>query len=425
MKVQFGDHVETVDALDAHLDMVIDRVSEIRLAVARLDADMAVCLAEAAKIADARAAERRPATASLSDARARERQLVATEIATATIQSERTVARMINDAESLVHDFPATLAALRDGTVTAMHTRHLVAHASAVPTEARAEFETRLLEVAATETAYRFDDKARRMRELAHPESITVRAQAARDDRSVFFAPECDGMATLTHYLPATEAVAIDDLLDKVARSERSADDPRTHAQRRADALTTLVLSPDNPARPASISAAVMVTVPAATIAGGDEPGELHGYGSIDPDTAREIAATAPTFLRVLTHPVSGEPTVITRHWGRAVADNLRGHDRYSASPELRLALAAIDETCRFPHCSRRANRCELDHTRDWANDGGTTPENLAYLCSRHHHLKHETGWTVESDPDRPRHLKWTSPHGRSYSTAPARAPAE
>ncbi|MFB2599680.1 HNH endonuclease signature motif containing protein [Herbiconiux sp. P17] len=100
------------------------------------------------------------------------------------------------------------------------------------------------------------------------------------------------------------------------------------------------------------------------------------------------------------------------------------GPDRYSASPELRLVLAAIDQTCRFPGCSRRANRCELDHTQDWAHGGTTHPENLTYLCSRHHHLKHDTGWTVQPDPDQPRHLNWRSPHGRQYTTAPPRAPS-
>ena len=144
MKVRFGDHVEASDAHDARLDAVIDRVRVIRAAAARLDAELSECLAEAAQIADDRAAERRPITASLSDARAKERQLVATEIATATRQSERTVARMINDAERLVHDYPRTLAALQNGHVSVMHTRHLVAHASAVPAEARAGFETSL-----------------------------------------------------------------------------------------------------------------------------------------------------------------------------------------------------------------------------------------------------------------------------------------
>jgi hypothetical protein len=442
--------VTRTEELDARLDAEIDELHEIDLQVAGLDARRARCLAATAQIADERAAMMSPTGGSVSDAREGERKLVAIEIATATLRSERTVARMINEAEQLVREFPATLAALSDGRVSALHTRHLLAHASTLPAAARPAFEARLLEEAAAMPAHRFNEQARRMRETAHPESITVRNRQAREERSVWLSPECDGMATLTHHLPAVEAVAIDDLLDKIARAERSDTDPRTHPQRRADALTRLVLTPDNPARPASITAAVLVTIPAATVAGvSDAPGELHGYGPIDPDTARTIAATAPTFLRVLTHPVTGDPTMVTRHWGRAAADHLpatatarpatvtarptigtdgraeTGRDRHDASPELRLVLAAIDETCRFPHCGRRANRCELDHTQDWANGGATTAENLTYLCSRHHHLKHDTRWTVQPDPDRPRHLNWHSPHGREYSTAPARAPAD
>ncbi|MCS5717060.1 HNH endonuclease [Herbiconiux sp. CPCC 205763] len=436
--------VTRTEELDARLDAVIDELREVDLLTAGLDARRARGLAAAAVIADERAGLVSPVGREFSAARDGERTLVAVEIATATLRSERTVARMMNEAEQLVRDYPTTLAALENGRVSALHTRHLVAHACTLPADARPEFEARLLAEAVVLPAHRFAEKARRMRETAHPESIVVRHRQAREERSVWLSPECDGMATLTHHLPAVDAVAIDDLLDKIARAERSDTDPRTHPQRRADALTRLILTPDNPARPASITATVLVTVPAATVAGvSDEPGELHGYGPIDADTARAIAATAPTFLRVLTHPVTGEPTVITRHWGRATADHLptrdaatrpttganggdeAGRDRYSASPELRLVLAAIDQTCRFPGCGRRANRCELDHTHDWAHGGATTAENLTYLCSRHHHLKHDTGWTVKPDPDRPRHLNWRSPHGRHHHTAPARAPAD
>ncbi|WP_382308560.1 DUF222 domain-containing protein [Herbiconiux sp. UC225_62] len=413
------------EELDARLDAAIDELHDIDRATAGLDARRARCLAAVAEIADERAA----LVSGGSAVREGERRLVAVEIATATRRSERTVAGMINNAEQLVHDYPATLSALSDGRVSGLHARHLIAHASTLPAEARPGFEARLLAEAAVLSPHRFNERARRLRETCHPESITVRHRQAREERSVWLSPECDGMATLTHYLPAVDAVAVDDLLDKIARSERSDTDPRTHLQRRADALTRLILTPDNPARPASITASVLVTVPAATIAGlSDQPGDLHGYGPIDPGTARAIAATAPTFLRVLTHPTTREPTMITRHWGRPVADHPTdgdGRDRYSAPPELRLVLAAIDQTCRFPGCSRRANRCELDHTRDWAHHGTTTPENLTYLCSRHHHLKHETRWTVHPHPDRPRHLNWRSPHGRNYTTAPPPAPAD
>ncbi len=112
MKVRFGDHVTTVETLDTRLDAVIDHVLAIRRHQASLDADMVRGLAEAARLADDRAAADRAAldpeaggrlgAVTTAEARARHRQLVATEIATATRQSERTVARMMNDAESLV-----------------------------------------------------------------------------------------------------------------------------------------------------------------------------------------------------------------------------------------------------------------------------------------------------------------------------------
>ncbi|SDY85747.1 HNH endonuclease signature motif containing protein [Herbiconiux ginsengi] len=463
--------VARTEELDARLDTAIDELHDIDRATASLDARRARCLAAVGRIADERAALSSPTGRGLSEAREGERRLVAVEIATATRRSERTVARMINDAEHLVHDYPATLTALEHGRVSGLHARHLIAHACTLPAHARPGFEARLLAEAAVLPAHRFAERARRLRETAHPDSITIRHRQAREERSVWLSPECDGMATLTHHLPAVEAIAIDDLLDKIARAERSDTDPRTHLQRRADALTRLILTPGNPARPASITANVLVTVPATTIAGTtDQPGDLHGYGPIDPDTARAIAATAPTFLRILTHPVTREPTMITRHRGRPVADHPTtstptagdrlpradadadsateaaaptdqrptggapvgshpdagdgsGRERYSAAPELRLVLAAIDQTCRFPGCNRRANRCELDHTMDWAHGGTTTPESLTYLCPRHHHLKHNTRWTVEPDPDRPRHLNWRSPHGRQHTTAPPPPP--
>ncbi|SDZ09971.1 HNH endonuclease signature motif containing protein, partial [Herbiconiux ginsengi] len=195
--------------------------------------------------------------------------------------------------------------------------------------------------------------------------------------------------------------------------------DARTHAQRRCDALTDLILGRRDRPR---ITPTVLITAPATTIAGiSDDPGTLHGYGPIDPDTTRAIAATAPTFLHALLHPETGTPTTITRHRHHPVASPTpaSGHDRYTPSPILRTALTMLDETCRFPGCGRRANRCELDHTKPWADGGTTTPDNLAHLCSRHHHLKHQSGWKVTQDRHGRRHLTWTSPRGATYTTTP------
>ncbi|WP_264797380.1 13E12 repeat family protein, partial [Arthrobacter mangrovi] len=50
-----------------------------------------------------------------------------------------------------------------------------------------------------------------------------------------------------------------------------------------------------------NVKAFVAVTIPLATAAGGDEPGELAGYGPIPPDMARRIAGLAKSWLPVIT----------------------------------------------------------------------------------------------------------------------------
>ncbi|WP_353807265.1 HNH endonuclease signature motif containing protein [Agromyces sp. SYSU T00194] len=76
------------------------------------------------------------------------------------------------------------------------------------------------------------------------------------------------------------------------------------------------------------------------------------------------------------------------------------------------------DGTCRFPGCDRRADASEIDHTVDWAAGGETGHDNLAHLCARHHHLKHEAGWRVVQRGGGV--LEWRSPLGREYTTDPA-----
>ncbi|MCS5719653.1 HNH endonuclease [Herbiconiux sp. CPCC 205763] len=150
----------------------------------------------------------------------------------------------------------------------------------------------------------------------------------------------------------------------------------------------------------------VVVTVPALSLLGHDAgAAELHGFGPIDIRTARRLAARAPSFVRILTHPDTGETISV-------------GRTRYRPPPDLRLALLLDDESCRFPNCNRRAESCELDHTADWAHGGETGRANLHHLCPKHHHLKHDsTGWSVAARPGRT--LEWRSPTGRHYVTAP------
>jgi len=152
----------------------------------------------------------------------------------------------------------------------------------------------------------------------------------------------------------------------------------------------------------------VVLTVPVLALLGvGDEPASLEGVGPIDLDTARELAAAAPSFLRVLTHPETGAVLSV-------------GRERYVPPADLRAALLVRDGTCRFPGCARRAVRCDVDHAIAWQDGGRTSIDNLAHLCRKHHRLKHAAGWTVTHESGGT--LRFTSPSGSTAVSEPALA---
>lgn len=183
----------------------------------------------------------------------------------------------------------------------------------------------------------------------------------------------------------------------------------RTMDELRADILADLLLTGAPTAHGTggalgAITAHVQVTVPVLTLAGtDDEPALLAGHGPIDADTARHLAAGAPGWDRVLTHPHTGMPLAV---------------DRYRPSAELKRFLRVRDEHCRFPGCRQPPWRCDVDHTIDAARGGSTSACNLAHFCKSHHILKHASDWKVRQLGGGV--LEWSSPTGRVYRDRPA-----
>lgn len=193
------------------------------------------------------------------------------------------------------------------------------------------------------------------------------------------------------------------------AESHAHHPDPRTMDQVRADLLCELLLtgiptSFDVNAALGAITGRVQITVPALTLAGDDSAGPalLAGYGPIDPDIGRRLAALAPGWDRVFTDPYTGEPLAI---------------DRYRPNAQLKRYLAARDEHCRAPGCRRRLHESDIDHTIAAADGGDTDHRNLACLCRRHHVTKHRTAWRIRQLGHGV--VEWTGPSGRRYLDRP------
>ncbi|WP_448005425.1 DUF222 domain-containing protein [Agromyces bauzanensis] len=357
---------------------------------------------------------------SLSPQRRRElaRRAVTAELATALHLPERTMEHQIDEAWALSTVLPATLGAMRDGLISSRHAGVIVDETADLDNEPalRARLDERLAVVAASTTAATLRRSARALREELQVESIAERHRAARAERRVELEPARDGLAWLHALLPAADALLIKDRLDRVARAAVDTgahSDARVADQLRADAARDLLLHgrlPNESEFAAAVATArptVHVTVPALTLIGvSAEPGQLDGYGPIDDDTARRICARAQSFIRLLTDPVSGTVLDVDRTSYRPPAD-------------LKRWLQVRDGTCRFPGCNRRAIRCETDHTIGWEDGGCTAFDNMANLCPMHHHLKHETSWSVRHLTDGV--LEWRSPAGRTHVTHPGR----
>ena len=428
-------------ALDAELERIVELDRIIRAAQAEQYRRIEVARSHAAEVEGV--IDGSPAVAREFATRA-----FVAELATTLVMHEATAGRLVTEAGRLVGEFPAALDALASGSVCVGRVRSLLEIATTLPQEVAAEFESAALELVHAETPSAFRRRIRRLRERMHPELLSDRRERARVDRRVCLDPAEDGMAWLSLFLEAERGAAIMAHLDALAgarlpsHASRRPDanagggvcddrddgalDRRTRAQLMLDFATDLMLgrrfgpeasasgsAPGSP--PASsvesplgvVTPKVYVTVPVLTLLGhSDQPAELDGYGPIDAETARRLAAHAPSFHRILTHPETGA----TLSYGRA---------SYRVPADLAGFLRVRDGGCRFPGCSRRAAGCDIDHTLDWAAGGLTRHDNLAHLCRKHHRLKHETGLRMSQQPSGD--IRWVSPAGREYVSTPAR----
>lgn len=407
--------IEARNEADAHLDALLDELIELEAREARIAERRARLVNDVrSTVTTAEGAQKVAVSIAGWSAEVVARRTIVSELAAALRLPERSAESLMEYAWALETELPATRLALAEGRITYRHATTLIDQAWSLPVEARGDFEEAVLPAAQARTVEQFRQRARIVRERMHPDSIEMRRSEAIDARRVTLEPARDGMAWLTALLPAEQAFGICERLTDIARGlesegDRDASGPRTIAQGRADALADLLLDgvvPDS-GLGRGVQAKVLVTVPVLTLLDRPEAAaaELEGYGPIDDATARRLAAHAPSFTRLLTHPETGAVLSV-------------GRDRYTVPSDLKLWLRVRDGTCRFPGCRRSAARSEIDHTLDWQFEGQTEHENLAHLCSSHHRLKHHTDWSVQQLAHGV--LEWTSPSGRMYATHPA-----
>lgn len=328
------------------------------------------------------------------------------DIAVRLAMSETAVAQLAHRGETLLSRAPAVWAAFSEGEISSENAACAADVLDSLPSSADADarVDARAIELAALAPA-RFRQRLKAFRDRVHPEPQRERHERAREARRTWMEHDNDGMAWLGAHITSPDAEAAWQRIDGIARHLAGCDDEsRTLDQLRADALADILTGRVDPATEPRVTVGVLV--PVLTLLGAsDAPATLEGRVPIDAETARRLAVRAPSFHRILTHPVSSATLDVDRTSYRPPADMTR-------------LLALRDVTCRFPGCGRPAKRCDIDHTIDWAQGGPTSVRNLAHLSPRHHTFKHRTRWKVEQTTDGT--IIWTSPTGfRSTADPP------
>ncbi|KRE80880.1 HNH endonuclease signature motif containing protein [Arthrobacter sp. Soil762] len=345
---------------------------------------------------------------------------VTAEVACVLNIGDRASGALLNQSQLLTTALPLTLSALQSGTISWQHARAMVDEAATLDPAGAAALEAHFLDPDAPNPAggcpagempaSRFRHRARTWRERHHTESIEKRHAKGVLDRRVEYAPDQDGMAWLSAYLPADQAAAIWNRTTAVARGLQGPDEPLTLTQLRADVLAAALLSSGNPAEhdPGQVPpprALVMVTVPVFSLLGAtEEPAMLDGYGPIPASMARDLVANgADSFYRVLVDPRDGAPLEI-------------GRTNYRLTKAMRNWLRMRDGKCPFPGCSNHSLDNEADHILAWHKGGTTGVSNLGQPCPKHHRLRHTSAWhptpATKNEPP-----GWISPTGRHYKS--------
>lgn len=356
------------------------------------------------------------------------------EIAAAHRVSDRTVARWLSQADDLT-EFPVVFQTFRDGHISKAHALTLVRAGEVIDTpEARTYFETTMTPLAKELSVGRLRQRAERLAEQLTSSPLPERHESAMERRCVSVHALPDGMAELTIYTSAAVAEAIHERITKLARrvwKKSDEMDLRTRSNLSADIATDLLLTGSPTAHDdgkgilGRINANITITVPALGllpesvqdklrnlpelqhIHGLHGSPELHGYGPISDEIARLFTAHNRRWNLATVNPATGQVLTV---------------DGYRPSSAQRKFLTARDMHCRFPGCITPVRKADLDHTLEAANGGSTSTDNLAYLCRRHHTLKHheidETyRWKVTQLAGGT--LEWESPAGHTYVDEP------
>jgi len=299
----------------------------------------------------------------------------------------------VRTAQAL-RSLPTISAAFADGRLSYTKVRALtrVAHASD---------EDLLLAYALEATAAHVEERCRQMRNV-EPESVDVARRAWERRSLTMFRDRARGCMRITIEVREEDGELVGRAIEsavaagEVALGAEFASDPDRAADgwraQQADALVAIVKAylGGAAAKPSAEGDGTTSRRAASTadhyqvIVHVDEKSLRGGIGRSDLpiDTIKRL--TCDGSLVTIVEDDRGTPLDV-------------GRKQRTVSTALKRALWSRDRGCSFPGC-HHTRYVDAHHLKHWANGGETNLANLTLLCTHHHTLLHEGGFTIHDD---------------------------
>jgi Domain of unknown function (DUF222) len=315
--------------------------------------------------------------------------------------------RMVKAARVL-RVLPLLAAELAAGRIGVEHVEAVAFGAARVPEEILATADQTLRDFSGSASPAELRRLAERLQDCHDQTAVAENAQHVHDSRHLSLS-KTFGDAWRLEGLAEPEAgaklpVALDSLI-----TPHGPEDDRPAGARRADSLVELVdlglrsgKLPDTGGDRPRLT--YLVTAPAArTLELPDPDGSPEALENPPPMLGLRLLDQGDTVLLGSTAMLPAE--TIARIECDADTNSARlseageilefGLTRRFPSPAQRRALVVRDQGCVFPGCRLPPAYCQAHHLRFRSHLGPTNLNNLALVCSYHHHLVHEGGWSL------------------------------
>ena len=240
--------------------------------------------------------------------------------------------------------------------------------------------EDELLSFASKTTTANLEERCRELK-CGTPDSLDG-AQRAFANRSLRISRNAErGTMTISVELPMETGELLEKALDKARDDDRPGAEfiDASWLTRQADAMVSMAsayLSGKDGQRNPSDDYLVTVHVDQTALVNG------NGRSSLPIESVKRLCCDGQAV--VIGEDEKGEPLNI-------------GRKTRTVPTAIKRALRSRDKRCTFPGC-HHTRFVDAHHIEHWSNGGETNLDNLMLLCSQHHKLVHEGGFTIEKD---------------------------